>query len=105
MNTVSVDYAKKLKAAGLEHVYRDENNNDMFIDIGEERNLWLPTLSDLLREIEARGVGYIFGCTRGRLKHWIALLPPNLADHKIYYADTPEDAAAEALLWILEGGE
>ena len=70
--------------------------------------LWLPRLDQLLAEIYARGYEYsLHGPNNNYLDlpktPWIAISKKQ--DAWIFDADTPDEAAAEALLWILSQKE
>ncbi|MGB9660684.1 MAG: hypothetical protein ACPL5F_01535 [Moorellaceae bacterium] len=125
MRTVSLEMAKKLKEAGLQW---EPTEGDVFVALGDqndvlaytitpprviymdkERNLWLPTLSDLLEWLEGRGYYVdmyaekwgskrIYGCELGR--------PDSIMDAVCLVAeftgDSYEDVAAKAVLWVLE---
>ena len=122
---VSLELAKKLKDAGLEwepkkfDLYTAEFTNGssgIFSVLYDGQNLesvtgtefiWLPSLSQLLAEIEGRGYWWDVshglvddGVNKYRLttskKHNTSI--PLM----IFNSETPEDAAASVLLWILE---
>ena len=67
-----------------------------------EKELWLPRLDQLLAEIEKRlqiNERWILG------QDFITILKETAdCDEAVYHdvADSPEEAAAQALLWILE---
>ena len=61
-----------------------------------------PRLDQLLAEIERRGWWWDLECVTS---YYICVLYKNLPGghmHPDFEADTPEDAAADALLWILK---
>ena len=74
--------------------------------------LWLPSLSQLLAEIEKRSYSWEMGLTTtkggplmpGEWKsgYWVEIFKSNKS---VYLEDagTPEEAAGKALLWILRG--
>ena len=72
--------------------------------------VWAPRFDQLLAEIERREYAWIIGRTerkyRGHLYYGELANIQNPEDSECYEqffdADTPEQAAAEALLWILE---
>jgi hypothetical protein len=134
---ISLELAKKLRDAGLrwepkegDYCYYDEKldllagenlastvklhnlitKNPEYQDMGP---IWVPSLDQLLGEIEARGweyeqgVLYVLGgpMMPGKHKHgyWCEIW--SIKDLSITCrepADTPEEAAGRALLWILE---
>lgn len=119
---ISIDKAQELKAAGLKwkpeyrDIYHRSNpqtgkanivilNKQAIADPHKSNLTWLPSLSQLLAEIEAR-YPYLWQVGRvenGRYK--IALMDEGY-NVTSFDANTPEDAAASALLWILkEAGE
>ena len=71
--------------------------------------VWLPSLSQLLAEIEKQGFIWVLdvSATNGNKVIGYAM---NIAtsldweDEEEFRSDSPEEAAASALLWILEGG-
>lgn len=76
-----------------------------------EKDVWLPSLSDMLAELESRGYYWEMYCRTTldgdgyeiqimRLEEWNE---NGSSGNKS--ADTPEDAAAEVLLWVLERDE
>jgi len=114
---ISLELAKKLKNAGLRW---EPKNGDFFttpgtnliqcaitpirnIEYATSKVVWLPRLDQLLAEIEKRGYVYDlhFSVLSGIRCYWCVLKQ----DDCCWYAksaDTPEDAAGQALLWILE---
>jgi len=121
---ISLELAKKLKNAGLRWVPK-RGDWCYFEDVGliqpllvtsykakhwlndEDDIIWLPRLDQLLAEIEKRGYyPHIAKMPTGE-----CISSPYRVDENGYYyevvaaerkADTPEDAAGQALLWILE---
>ena len=72
-----------------------------------ERRLFLPRLDQLLAEIEKLGYHDFYLSRAEEGWHICLWLPGNenlYPDLETDYYDTPTDAAASALLWILEGG-
>lgn len=70
-----------------------------------EKKLWLPRLDQLLAEIEKRG--YVWKLrSRADGKYFVALFGKNDENYLVqcYWteADSPEEAAAQALIWILK---
>lgn len=120
---ISLDTARKLKDAGLMWEPK-ENNLVVALDsdgrelafmvvppnivyVNKERNLWLPHLSQLLAEIEQRG--WEWGLSGDFLGVRVHVTPRDVDGNWVqgtaqgcYIADTPEEAAGKALLWILE---
>lgn len=96
-------------------VNRPTDSPALYWEANEKDVYWIPSLSQLLAEIEARGYWWnlinadkVRGVGTG---YWIESRDKNsdCADDDIYpeyltdyHADTPEDAAADALLWILK---
>lgn len=118
----SLDKARTLKEAGLEW---EPKRGDFCVtewgdilliahDKDEYVNhcLWLPRLDQLLAEIEKRGYGWklsastypkVYLSYKYRLE-LTAYIRTNGRDHitqESFWANSPENAAAEALLWIL----
>jgi hypothetical protein len=118
---ISLELAKKLEEAGLEWEPKRgdfcwsencEGNNGKICLIkadnvgfyGDRIYTWLPSLSQLLAEIEGRGREWdlefdIGGC------HKYSCAISNDTDYEFITADTPEEAAGKALLWVLERGQ
>ncbi|HBX22647.1 MAG TPA: hypothetical protein DEF34_03265 [Desulfotomaculum sp.] len=113
---LSLKLAQKLKAAGLEWepkkgdwllIYTDGEKRylkePVLYDNGAclpwEEDCWLPRLDQLFAEIEARGYAVEVHFTVNRV--WV--LKKGINDiPRVFDSDTAEDAAARALLWILE---
>ena len=122
---ISLEMAKKLKAAGLEwepqigDMFYWHNGKDWGIDaltsedvnnnldetrdfIDEGAWIFAPSLEQLLVEIEKRGYGW-------KLEKFHAYNLRQMQIYKIndllgcFEADSPEEAAAQVLLWIYEG--
>jgi len=118
---ITLELAKKLKAAGLDWEPKGHDCcalNDMewlFGSLPEDfrrfsnwdKLIWLPSLSQLLAEIEARGYSWDCKC--------LPLRPECDPEYRCeiggfgtfrtpIWGDTPEEAAGLALLWILEQG-
>jgi len=107
---LSLELAKKLKDSGL----RPEAGNVSFFWIAEvdeimwvdpiyepeDDDVWIPRLDQLLNEIEKRYTGsiHIWNPRDDRGKWAISLG----GRFKVFFADTLEDAAGKALLWLLE---
>ena len=129
---ISLELAKRLKEAGLTwepqigDMFYWHNGKDWEIDaltsedvngrLDETRDFieegfWIlaPRLDQLLGEIEKRGFIWAFdvSATNGNKVIGYAM---NIAtsldweDEEEFRSDSPEEAAASALLWILEGG-
>lgn len=126
---VSVDMARRLKGAGLRWepklgdwaVWQKDiglvdielSNGIVRINHGSgytyetvEKCLWFPTLSDLLGWLEGRvnrltgGNGYWWNAYQDANNKWRYSL--TLSEGPQFHAETPEDAAAKAVLWVLE---
>lgn len=112
MHLLSLETAKALKEAGLkwEPVLGDlfvaDYNNGLGptpVDVVKTNNfgepgpeyMWLPHLGQLWVEIEAQGYDWF-------LKTDYCYVVNNKNQAQGIYADTPEEAAAQALLWILK---
>ena len=123
---ISLELSKRLKEAGLEwepqigdmfyfKTFKDwgidainsedvNNNLDETRDFIEE-GFWIlaPSLDQLLVEIEKRGYGW-------KLEKFHAYNLRRMEIYKVndllgcFGGNSPEEAAASALLWILEGG-
>ena len=124
---ISLELAKELKEAGLEwepqiYDYFDGPNGiepveslhllDGMIEMVNDCRkhwvelLWLPTLSQLLTEIEQRGYGYdLYTNTPYQDDYAINLWHEGCQSDYAPVADTPEAAAAAALIWILREGK
>ena len=63
--------------------------------------IWLPRLDQLLAEIEQRGYRWTVSFECGRYLAAATKISPLREMPKIIKSDTAEDAAADALLWIL----
>ena len=114
---ISIEKARELKEAGLKWVPMAGDswtyiNMDMVTVINclydfecEVRDtsdcLFIPSLSQLLAEIEARGWHYIFN-GKNTISEQYGIVIANDDMFKTFEADTPEEACADALLWILE---
>ena len=115
---ISRDLATELKAAGLER--HNPQQRDLFWvkgskllnpmvygfhhGIDEYEDIWLPTLSDLLAEIEARGWEWELRKPGWSDTYCMALYKSKdgLETQQGTEGDTPEEAAAKALLWVLK---
>lgn len=123
---LSLETAKKLRDAGLgwneinlgDFLYWQASINKWDIAVIENADIierkdetlgyiedsewtWLPRLDQILSEIEGRGYRYsIYVDADGmyEVKIWAAE-----GVGKPFYASKPEEAAAQALIWILEG--
>jgi hypothetical protein len=110
---ISLDLAQKLRDAGLEWepcqfdtLFRYEVLSGSPRAEVLKTDTWLPRLDQILIEIEQRGYKYTFwnhsdpticysiGITKGS----------NTIPVKRWTADTPIEAAGQALLWILREG-
>ena len=114
---IRLELAGKLKEAGLKW---EPKGGDWFIrptgeivlkystgpdSIYGSKSTWLPSLSQLLVEIEARGLMWSLKLL-SRPQYRVILYPKGLSPGGdgsiIFQADTPEEAAGQALLWVLE---
>lgn len=110
---ISIELSKKLKVAGLKW---EPKKGDWFIDLDfpENTNLnrednpclsreyfaWLPSLSDLLAEIERRGYGWLM---ENKFGYAFMVIGKGLADSNRFIRNkSPDDGAGQALLWIME---
>jgi hypothetical protein len=122
---LSLELARKLKDAGLVWEpkrgdwFQDGKWEFLFLDAVKEETkenykkncTWLPSLSQLLAEIEERG--YVYSHLMGPFlygKYMVEIFKSNgkylLMDvGGKFYGDTPEEAAGLALHWILRGGQ
>lgn len=125
MKAITLELARKLKEAGLR--WEPKRGDWCYLeDAGltepllvtsykskgwvndEDDIVWLPRLSQLLAEIEKRGyrwdIGNLGGFGDNEEKVCIGLFGWDTRQYVKgqFYADTPEDAAGKALLWILE---
>lgn len=116
---ISLELAKKLKAAGLKW---EPKQGDCYWDVDYKKvrhtgrpgkllwvswHIWLPSLSQLLAEIEARDYQWNLCKNTMRFKNGyydIAIYQGGIpwAYHTPFAVDTPAEAAGQALLWILE---
>lgn len=125
MRTVSVEMARKLKKAGLRwkpkigDFHLQDNETEIRIcqyippnkEELAERCLWLPSLSDLLEWLEEWGYYstlYVSVCNgqkncRCEL-HWVDTITYEECGtiDVDFVADSRVDAAAKAVLWVLE---
>lgn len=125
MRTVSLELAKKLKEAGLQHqitygdwylawlpteeIYLQKPVLYDYTACGPyEEDIWLPTLADLLEWLEGQGWRYKLSLHYNN-KYCIQLCASNILSYWMwgdgFYADICEDAAAKAVLWVLEQEE
>lgn len=111
MKTVSLPIAEQLKNAGLKW---EPQKGDMFLTRSEGIQIvliesedkvelkggliWIPTLSDILDELEKIGYWFEFGQLSREKCYCIIFDGP---DSHSFYGETWEDAAAKALLWAL----
>jgi hypothetical protein len=121
---ITLDLARKLKDAGLEwepkkfDLYNTEfinGSNGVFSVWHDGQNLesttgttftWLPSLSQLLAEIEGRGYRWSLEKVNEGYESYVTKdIDDCNKDAKYDLADTPEEAAGKALLWVLERGD
>ena len=80
--------------------------SDRFANEGQmastEEMLWLPSLSQLLAEIEARGWGWDLRQWSEPGKYVIFITHMDKFERYHSISVLPEDSAADALIWILE---
>ena len=118
---ISLEMAKKLKEAGLEwepqegDAYHDSASDTIYYSqypplesANYIRFTWLARLDQLLAEIEKLGWKYTLTCRNMNGVNedylcWVVKWAIPMAKRGLYGV-TPIDAAASALLWILEGG-
>jgi len=108
---ISIELARELKEAGLKPVCGEcesfwiaEVDEEMYINGNyspEPDDVWLPRLDQLLTEIEKQGWYWEIG--KSTKDYYVDLMHDYLECDKVFYADTPEEAAGSALLWILRG--
>lgn len=113
MRIVSLELAEQLKNAGLKWEPKRGNfymqkgcERDFTIDlvgiVPDLEDIWLPTLSDLLDELEKMGIDWQIYSIKS--KYVIELWNRDKYPHKAVKAeigDTKENAAAKTLLWAL----
>jgi hypothetical protein len=117
---ISLELAEKLKDAGLkwepkegDWFYLDAKHNKPHLIYGREGKAYFadaikeycymaPSLSQLLAEIEGRGYEWSIGKVGNLYLIGVKEVSPIRVIPKTLRADTPEDAAAGALIWILE---
>jgi hypothetical protein len=129
MLTVSPELAKRLKVAGLTHtpqvgdmylfyvpgtpsIKAHFNDCPVILDRGSckplEEDVWLPTQADLQHEIEDHGYGYgwSIACVEtkqdGERYNVYLYRTAGLWRSQSFWASTPQDAMAQALIWTLE---
>ena len=67
----------------------------------DERIVFMPRLGQLLAGFKARGCGYSLDYVPGKGERISIWQDEDCEDVKHFAADTPEDAAADALLYLL----
>jgi len=108
---ISLPLAIELEVAGLKHKPEDgdlywieEAGTICIVNSGivpEDGDYWLPTLDQLLAEIESRGWNWwISGCP----SRYYCQISKDSVSWSVYGGTTFEDAAAKALLKILKEG-
>ena len=113
---ISLETAKKLKKAGLkweavstdmyykEFTSRTSKGYGFYsahnMDISKD-DIFAPRLHQLLAEITKRGKFVNLSGPYVRYGKWYCRLGGSVADPE-FHGDSPEEAAAQALLWILE---
>ena len=72
-------------------------------DVEVYGHVFCPRLDQLLQEIEARGWGWsLFRDDVGHIQYHINIYNSAGEQHELIWGATPEEAAAQALLWILK---
>ena len=118
---ISLETAKKLKEAGLKweskvgDCFYFNNTNNLWLIKDEFSNrkeiklgTFAPRLDQLLSEIEKRSGRYKYELTGSRVYYLSNNLKPKYritiqTDRVLpFFADSPEEATAQALLWILK---
>lgn len=116
---ISVDKARQLKESGLlwDIKYGDFYWDDKYGEVGivsilndgikreyirRTYLIWLPRLDQLLDEIEQRNYLWLVHNNDSSNEICVVIYPPYPSNCIRFRADTPEDAAAKALLWILQ---
>lgn len=124
MRTVSLELARKLKEAGLQHqitygdwylawlpteeIYLQKPVLYDYTACGPyEEDIWLPTLADLLEWLEWRGYEWTMYTTEYsddgiNYKRGYAFQLEQTCLTEPFVANTYEDTAAQAILWVLE---
>ena len=119
---ISLETAKKLRDAGLEwkpqegdYIRYFDGNLISILTCGDvafedlKDCIFAPRLDQLLSEIEKRGYWWEIGhriVDVGKIhkyKIWVSKKHQNNANRSLM-SDSPEEAAAQALLWILKEG-
>ena len=115
---LSLELAKRLKELGLEwepqrgdqyrellykrltQIYDADPKNEYRI----KDSVWLPRLDQLLAEIEKRGYAWELSVDEADKPPYAICFfsTPREIGQKWFTADSPEEAAAKALIWILE---
>ena len=117
---LSLELAKRLKELGLKwepqrgdqyrvllykrltQIYDADPKNEYRI----KDSVWLPRLDQLLAEIEERGYWWVLShiaFERGVYKYEMVVSKKHsLQKDEIFIADSPTEATAQALIWILE---
>lgn len=114
---ISFETAKALKEAGLQWkpqigdwFYTNHRRYvHMVIDLSElqvqEDYVFDPRLDQLLAEIDKRGYSWELSLDDVDVPPYAICLVMPTRNRKWFTADTPEEAAAQALLWILRKGD
>ena len=112
---LDLETCKKLKEAGIEpqyqrgdwiyrkykHGYKPHLFDDWTDDHTRDDDLWAMSLDQMLAEIKKRG--YCWQLAPGESDYCIAIMtiPEKPYSRQEIYSDSPEEAVASALLWIL----
>lgn len=120
---LSLETAKKLKDAGMqwepnyadlyqliiegiENIYCYDESILACLEINRYNPTWIPRLDQLLAEIEKRGYNWNIGSGEfwpDKPKYCMGLFGEEGQYIKgQFYGDSPDESAAQALLWILE---
>lgn len=114
---ISLELAKKLKEVGLNQsleygdlFYHGRENSKCIFGITvfdnsifpPRRIIRAPHLDQLLSEITKRWMFWALHNHSIGVEYCFQLMPCSKGVGKSFWADTPEDAAGQALLWILE---
>ena len=110
---LSLETAKKLKDAGMqwepnyadlyqliieriENIYCYDESILACLEINRYNPTWIPRFDQMLAEIEKRE--YAWEMMRGVIEVWHRYLPTGC---KKFVTETTDEAAAQALIWIL----
>lgn len=98
---ISLELAEKLRSAGLVCRFKFSG-----FDLEKPgHSLWLPSLENLLDEIQNRGHYVFLSGPYFKQKEWRCRLDEagiETINSRVFVGSAPEDAVGLALLWILE---